>query len=127
MQAGGEQLATLDYGHAATIWRVNFGWSRRANPEQLGFVLDTERGYWARNDQAADDPEDPMSGSARRVIPFVEDRRNCLLLEPDDQLTPRADGLAAGGAQARDPGRLPARGPGARRRAAPDSVSSGGC
>ena len=51
-------------------------------------MLDTERGYWARNDQAADDPEDPMSGSARRVIPFVEDRRNCLLLEPDDQLTP---------------------------------------
>jgi very-short-patch-repair endonuclease len=29
-----------------------------------------------------------MSGSARRVIPFVEDRRNCLLLEPDDQVTP---------------------------------------
>ena len=25
-----------------------------------------------------------MSGSARRVIPFVEDRRNCLLLEPDE-------------------------------------------
>ena len=31
-------IATLDYGHAATIWRVNFGWRRRANQEQLGFV-----------------------------------------------------------------------------------------
>ncbi len=88
VHAGGEQLATIDYGHAATIWRVTYGWRRRANPEQLGFVLDTERGYWARNDQAADDPEDPMSGSARRVIPFVEDRRNCLLFEPVDELTP---------------------------------------
>jgi superfamily II DNA/RNA helicase len=82
-------VATVDYGHAATIWRVNFGWSRRANREQLGFVLDTERGYWARNDQAAaDDPEDPMSGAMRRVIPFVEDRRNCLLYEPDEELSP---------------------------------------
>src|SRR3954447_6795985 len=43
----GEAIAALDYGHAATIWRVNFGWSRRANREQLGFVLDTQRGYWA--------------------------------------------------------------------------------
>jgi very-short-patch-repair endonuclease len=81
-------IAAIDYGHTATIWRVNFGWSRRANREQLGFVLDTERGYWARNDQAvADDPEDPMSGATRRVIPFVEDRRNCVLLEPNDALS----------------------------------------
>ncbi len=89
VDAAGEPLAGLDYGHAATIWRVNFGWSRRANRNQLGFVLDTERGYWARNDQAAsDDPEDPMSAATRRVIPFVEDRRNCLLLEPSGSLSP---------------------------------------
>jgi ATP-dependent helicase YprA (DUF1998 family) len=80
--------AALDYGHAATIWRVNFGWSRRANREQLGFVLDTERGYWARNEQAAaEDPDDPMSAATRRVIPFVEDRRNCLLYEPHEELS----------------------------------------
>jgi superfamily II DNA/RNA helicase/very-short-patch-repair endonuclease len=86
-ETAGEPLATLDYGHAARIWRVNFGWRRRANPEQLGFVLDTERGYWQRNDQAADDPEDPMSGSSRRVIPYVDDHRNCLLLEPRQELS----------------------------------------
>jgi ATP-dependent helicase YprA (DUF1998 family) len=80
-------VAVIDYGHAATIWRVNMGWSRRANREQLGFVLDTERGYWARNDQAVvDDPEDPLSGATRRVIPFVEDHRNCLLFQPAEDL-----------------------------------------
>jgi superfamily II DNA/RNA helicase/very-short-patch-repair endonuclease len=81
-------LAALDYGQAARIWRVNLGWSRRADREQLGFVLDTERGYWATNEQATiSDPDDPMSGSKKRVIPFVEDRRNCLLLEPAASLT----------------------------------------
>ncbi|HWE61387.1 MAG TPA: Zn-binding domain-containing protein, partial [Chloroflexota bacterium] len=80
--ADGQRLANLTYGHAATIWRINFGWSRRKNREQRGFVLDLERGYWARNEEAPDDPEDPMSQRRARVIPFVEDRRNCLLFQP---------------------------------------------
>ncbi len=80
---GDAVLAQLDYGQAATIWRVNLGWTRRANRDQLGFVLDTERGYWARNDQEqADDPDDPLSKATRRVVPYVEDHRNCLLIEP---------------------------------------------
>lgn len=87
IEAADAPVATLDYGHAATIWRVNFGWRRRQNQELLGFVLDTERGYWQRNDQAADDPEDPMSASTKRVIPFVEDHRNCMLLTPSTELS----------------------------------------
>lgn len=87
-EGSGGPLVSIDYGHAATIWRVNLGWSRRANRDQLGFVLDTERGYWARNDQAVvDDPEDMLSGATRRVIPFVEDHRNCLLLQTAHELT----------------------------------------
>ena len=37
---------------------------------QLGFVLDTERGYWQRNDLDPDDKDDPMSGTdrARRAL-----------------------------------------------------------
>jgi very-short-patch-repair endonuclease len=93
-ESAGGTLAALDYGQAATIWRVNMGWSRRTNPNQLGFVLDTQRGYWARDDQATpDDPDDPLSGSTRRVIPFVEDRRNCLLIEPAGDLD--AAGMAS--------------------------------
>jgi ATP-dependent helicase YprA (DUF1998 family) len=80
----GDTLAKLTYGHAATLWRINLGWMRRKNKEQLGFVLDTERGYWGRNDESADDPDDPMSQRTDRVIPYVEDRRNCLLFEPGD-------------------------------------------
>jgi superfamily II DNA/RNA helicase/very-short-patch-repair endonuclease len=84
---GETALAKLDYGQAATIWRVNLGWTRRANRDQLGFVLDTERGYWARSEQEqAQDPGDPLSKARRRVIPYVEDHRNCLLFEPTTSL-----------------------------------------
>jgi ATP-dependent helicase YprA (DUF1998 family)/very-short-patch-repair endonuclease len=79
----------LTYGGAATLWRINVGWTRRKNEKPYGFRLDTERGYWARNEQAAvEDPEDPMSPSEQRVVPYVEDRRNALLLEPARVLDP---------------------------------------
>jgi ATP-dependent helicase YprA (DUF1998 family)/very-short-patch-repair endonuclease len=90
-----EKLFDLTYGGAARIWRLNMGWARRANRSQHGFVLDTERGTWARGDheiagdqegvggrEAAANAEDPMSARTQRVIPFVEDHRNCLLVEP---------------------------------------------
>lgn len=77
-----ETLAKLTYGHAATLWRINLGWMRRKNKNLPGFILDVERGYWAKNDQLADDPDDPMSPRTARVIPYVEDRRNCLLFDP---------------------------------------------
>ena len=84
---GDELFASLTYGHAATLRRVNMGWARRSNPAQLGFVLDMERGYWAKNNQdPEDDDQDPSSARTRRVIPFVEDRRNCLLFEPKKAL-----------------------------------------
>src|SRR5712692_9458756 len=85
----GNVLANLTYGHAATLWRINLGWMRRKVKEQFGFVLDKERGYWEKNGEAADDPEDPMSARTERVIPYVEDRRNCLLFQPDQQQTPQ--------------------------------------
>ena len=88
VEGGGGHLATLRYGHAATIWRINTGWKRRREDSELGFVLDVERGYWAKDPKAtADDDEgDPLSPRTQRVIPFVEDRKNCLTIE----LTPPA-------------------------------------
>lgn len=77
-----QPFAQLTYAPAATIWRINLGWRRRKNQQQYGFVLDVERGYWARNEQMEDDPSDPMSARTKRVIPYVEDSRNCLLFEP---------------------------------------------
>lgn len=78
----GTVLATLTYGHAATIWRANLGLARRKNQDQLGFVLDTERGYWgSEKDLAEGDEDDPLSARTQRVIPFVDDRRNCLIID----------------------------------------------
>ncbi len=79
----GSELLRLTYGHAATIWRINLGWRRRREKDVHGFLIDSERGYWAANKEAVEtDPEDPMSPSVRRVVPYVEDWRNCLLIEP---------------------------------------------
>ncbi len=74
--------------------------------------------------QERQDPDDDEPGPQRRaherVIPYVEDRRNCLLFEPASELEPEDHGLAPGGAQERDPGALPARGQRAGGRAAPE-------
>jgi hypothetical protein len=78
----GQEIARLTYAQTAMLWRINLGWARRKNKYQYGFVLDIERGYWGRNEQNEDDPNDPMSERTRRVIPYVEDNRNCLLFEP---------------------------------------------
>jgi len=85
----GEPLATLIYGHAATLWRMNLGWRRRKNKDQTGYVLDVERGYWAKNQAVEDDPEDPLSPRTERVIPYVEDTRNCILVRPEYGLDDR--------------------------------------
>lgn len=83
----GEKLATLTYASAATISRINVGWRRRANQSQLGFVLDIERGYWAKEKAEQNDEQvDPLSGRTKRVIPFVEDTKNSLLFVPATQL-----------------------------------------
>ncbi len=84
--AGSEEKASLEYGHAATIWRINLGWTRRANPHQYGFVLDLERGYWQKDERDEEEVDDPLSARRERVVPFVEDRKNSLLVEPHGTL-----------------------------------------
>jgi ATP-dependent helicase YprA (DUF1998 family) len=83
----GTLVASLTYAGAATLWRINMGWKRRTNPNETGFVLDIERGYWTKeNDQ--EDSDDPASPRTQRVIPFVEDTKNSLLFEPAQNLSP---------------------------------------
>ncbi len=83
--AGGRPLLRLEYGDAADIWRINLGERRRKNPNQLGFLIDVETGEWGKSqhDQITD-PDSPDSTGKRveRVIPFVQDSRNCLIVEP---------------------------------------------
>ncbi|MEI7892993.1 MAG: Zn-binding domain-containing protein [Myxococcales bacterium] len=77
----GAPLAQLVYGDAATIWRLNHGWRRRARKEERGFMLDVERGIWEKKPDD-EGPDELMSARIERVIPYVEDTRNCLVLTP---------------------------------------------
>lgn len=86
VSAGGAPLFDLAYGDTTTIWRVNLGWRRRKVHERMGFVLDLERGYWGKDEDAEEDDSDPLSNRTQRVIPFVEDTRNALLVKPAQPL-----------------------------------------
>lgn len=80
----GEKLLAASYGPAATVWRVNLGWRRRKNKTIFGFNIDVASGEWSRDEQAPEESMDdaPTAKSVQRVIPFVEDRRNVLVLHP---------------------------------------------
>lgn len=83
-----DEIARLFFGRSASIYRINLGWRRRKNPNQYGFVLDTERGYWEKNElDEKDKKDDLMSERRQRVIPFVRDSKNCLLFEPLEELS----------------------------------------
>ncbi len=82
---GDDPLLDLTHGDAATIRRVNLGLKRRSPGTGFGFVLDLEKGIWGKESDEEGDDQDPVAPTARRVIPFVEDRKNCLLARlPDD-------------------------------------------
>jgi very-short-patch-repair endonuclease len=82
----------MEYGHAANLWRINLGWRRRDHREPLeqGFKLDVERGDWLSETKAREieEPaaeEDSVPVKDRRietVIPYVQDTRNALILDP---------------------------------------------
>lgn len=78
---GDEPVASMTYGERATVWQLNMGWSRES--EGIGFKLDIERGYW-KQQRDDTDPEDPMSPKITTVIPYVEDRRNAMVLDLSD-------------------------------------------
>lgn len=91
---GDTTLATLTYGDTALIRRMNVGLRRRKNKEVKGHLLDTADGRWAReadltkNDESA--PDEVHGDRVQRVVPYVEDHRNALLIHldpviPDEQ------------------------------------------
>jgi ATP-dependent helicase YprA (DUF1998 family) len=83
----GPAVATLVYGDAATVRRANLGLVRRKDQTKRGFWLDTTSGEWLSESKAADRTSDEEDVGAaddvkrkQRVIPYVEDRRNVLIL-----------------------------------------------
>ena len=82
----GSEIAALVYGDTATVRVTNVGRRRRKDPDNRGYLLDTVKGAWLKAQTAdatpedADLPEATAGVRAQRVLPFVEDRRNVLVL-----------------------------------------------
>ncbi len=81
----GDSLLELSYGDTATIWRVNLGWRNRKDPGDRGFNLDVERGEWKGRDTDTS-PSAIDSATVKKVVPYVWDARNALLVQPVEPL-----------------------------------------
>ena len=83
-------IVELEYGPAATLWRINLGWRRRREPTIYGFNVDPTTGMWSRNEQAPTDAEDDLvkgSTNTERITPYVEDTKNVLVVKPHEELS----------------------------------------
>lgn len=96
--ASGLPMLDVAYGDAAEIRITNLGRKKRRNPDQYGFWLDTVRGRWlSERDVAemdAESDEDPSETqrpedvkTKAMVTPYVEDRRNIVVLRWAEPLT----------------------------------------
>ena len=78
---GDEPVLSLSYGDATDLYRVNLGWAHQDEGQPRGFNLDVERGYWSRNQADATDRDDAATeGRVLRVVPFVRDTKNALVM-----------------------------------------------
>ncbi|MBL8377530.1 MAG: DEAD/DEAH box helicase [Burkholderiales bacterium] len=79
-------LLQLQYGPAATLWRMNYGWRRRKAKTVRGFMINPVTGHWVGSvEEAGEDAADdtpPDKTPPQRIVPFVEDRRNILIVHP---------------------------------------------
>jgi very-short-patch-repair endonuclease len=94
--ADGTPLADLVYGDTATVRVTNLRHRRRKNPEDVGYWIDTLTGRWLSTkenpDAAPAEGDLDDAGRAERkmkVIPYVEDRRNILVLRACRELDER--------------------------------------
>lgn len=87
----GQPLAELTYAPGATVYRINLGWANRKEHEADGYDLDVIKGTWARSQTRGARTEEPddeeNSGRIRRVVPYVEDTKNCLVFRPEGKLS----------------------------------------
>ncbi|MFD8332942.1 protein kinase [Streptomyces solisilvae] len=95
--ASGAPVAELAYGDSATVRITNTSRVRTKNDEPPGYWLDLADGRWMNDRDAAEAsgdsgelPRIDADGNERRrkkrVIPFVEDRRNILVVTLDEPL-----------------------------------------
>jgi Lhr-like helicase/very-short-patch-repair endonuclease len=81
-------LLELQYGPAATVWRMNFGWRRRKEKGIQGFMMNPVTGHWVggvddgNGESEAEGDTPPDKTPPQRIVPYVEDRRNILIVRP---------------------------------------------
>jgi hypothetical protein len=86
-------LLELQYGQSATVWRMNLGWRRRKEKSLLGFMINPVTGHWVGGAEESGEPDPnipPDKTPPQRIVPYVEDRRNVLIvraLEPLEETT----------------------------------------
>ena len=74
-----QKIMSLSYGDATTLFRINLGWANQKDTQ--GFLLNLERGYWERNPVDDQDAADAMAGQQKRVVPYVTDTKNALVMK----------------------------------------------
>jgi len=85
-------LLEMQYGPAATVWRMNFGWRRRKEKAIQGFMMNPVTGHWlggvddGSGESTAEDDAPPDRTPPQRIVPYVEDRRNILIVRPHPML-----------------------------------------
>ncbi|MEV5383425.1 protein kinase [Streptomyces sp. NPDC052721] len=94
--ADGAPLLDLDYGDSATVRITNLGRVRDKEGEPDGYWLDLGDGRWLNDRAAADaiegtgmpvvDEDGNEKRRKKRVLPFVEDRRNILVVTLEEPL-----------------------------------------
>ncbi|WUC97835.1 DEAD/DEAH box helicase [Streptomyces sp. NBC_00525] len=95
--ASGERFAELAYGDSATVRVTNTGRVRAREDDPDGYWLDLADGRWMNDRDAADasgdsaempvvDGDGNEKRRKKRVIPYVEDRRNIVVVTLDEPL-----------------------------------------
>ncbi|MEX2365939.1 MAG: DUF1998 domain-containing protein, partial [Pseudohongiellaceae bacterium] len=94
VKQGDNLLAGLVYTPSARLWRINRGWRRRKDKNQLGFYINPITGTWSKKDdpeaeEGAGAVDEPLLDKVpnQRIVPFVEDHRNLLILTPLKELS----------------------------------------
>ena len=89
VEVDGNHLLRIQYAPAATVWRMNLGWKRRKEASIYGFNIDAVTGFWSKDEQAPKEQNDDAAKEEKaieRITPYVEDRRNVLIIHPANDL-----------------------------------------
>jgi hypothetical protein len=93
VSSSGQALLELSYAPATQISRINLGWRRRENRSDMGFPIHPITGRWGGEKQLAagtgsdgdgakgEGDDDSAEVGYVKITPFVQDRKNALLLQ----------------------------------------------